>query len=280
MSFAPLANEPRGGLDAATFEQFRALVYQQSGIALQANKESLVAARVAKRMRALGLPDYAAYLRHVQDDPSGEELVHLLDAISTNVTSFFREPAHFDLVTSLVQHWVDHGVTRLRFWSAACSTGEEPYTLAMVIDQALAGRTIDWKILATDLSTRVLQRAQAGVYDAERLTQVPVELRQRYFAPVAGAAVRQWQVARELRDKILFRRINLSTPPFPMKGSLDVVFCRNVMIYFDAPTRTRLVNEIHRLLKPGGHLCVGHAESLTGVATPLKSLRPSIYVRG
>ncbi len=279
------ATEPVGGggrdhLDAATFQRFRDLIYRQSGIALQENKEALVAARVAKRMRRLNMTSFDAYLQYVTRDESGEEMVHLLDAISTNVTSFFRESAHFDLLTDLIGQWLGQGRNRLRVWSAACSSGEEPYTIAMTLDRAIGNQAVDWKILATDISTRVLQRAQEGIYDHERVSRIPPEFRQRYFATVGEGRDRQWQVVPELRERVVFRRINLSTPPFPLKGGLDAVFCRNVMIYFDQPTRSRLVNEIHRVLRPGGFLFVGHAESLTGVNAPLRSVQPSVYTRG
>lgn len=266
-------------MDATTFQQFRDLIYEQSGIALQENKEALVAARVAKRMRRLGIESFQSYLQHVTGDRSGEELVHLLDAISTNVTSFFREAAHFDLLDQLVRTWTSQGRTRLRLWSAACSSGEEPYTMAMVVARALENRSVDWKILATDISTQVLQRAAEGIYEASRVEPVPPDLRSRYLAAVGAGRDRRYQVASELRQRVVFRRLNLSTPPFPLRGELDLICCRNVMIYFDAGTRSRLVQDLHRLLRTGGHLLVGHAESLTGVPTALRTVKPSVYVR-
>ncbi|MCC7492811.1 MAG: protein-glutamate O-methyltransferase CheR [Fimbriimonadaceae bacterium] len=267
-------------MEAVVFEQFRTLIYDASGIALQANKEALVAARVAKRMRRLGIDRYETYLDHVTADRSGEELVHLLDAISTNVTSFFRESTHFDLLAKLVPQWAAERGGKLRFWSAACSSGEEPYTLAMVLDRALEGRAVDWKILATDISTRVLEKAAAGVYEPARMGGITPDLRARYFSSCGGRDERLYQVVPELRQRVLFRRINLATPPFPFKNQLDAVFCRNVMIYFDAATRGRLVDEIARHLRPGGYLFVGHAESLTGLPTALRTVQPSVYCHG
>jgi chemotaxis protein methyltransferase CheR len=253
-------------------------VYAHSGIALSNGKESLVSARVGKRMRALGLSDFDDYLNRLQDDKSGEETIQLLDAISTNVTSFFREPEHFDVVASACAQWMKEGQRRFRFWSAASSTGEEPYSLSMTLLETFGNVVSDWRILATDISTRVLQKAQEGVYKPDALKTVSAAYRDRYFREVRGEEPR-FQVKEVVRAPVTYRRLNLSTPPFPMKGPLDIVFCRNVMIYFDNDVRSRLLNEISRLLKPGGYLLVGHAESLTGLMCKLKAVRPSIYVR-
>ncbi|MEN6624718.1 MAG: CheR family methyltransferase [Candidatus Sumerlaeia bacterium] len=265
-------------MEASTFNRFRSIVYEHSGIALGEGKEALVSARIGKRLRALNIADHKAYLKYVEQDASGEEIVQLLDAISTNVTHFFREPAHFDFVKETVAVWAGQGQTRMRFWSAACSTGEEPYSLAITLREALGARGADAKILATDISTRVLSAARSGVFESDKLKNVAPALREKYFRPVEGHP--HGRIAREeLRNMMVFRRMNLAKPPFPMRGPLDIVFCRNVMIYFDNDVRKALLNEILRLLKPGGYLIVGHAESLTGMIADLKAVRPSIYVK-
>jgi len=266
-------------MDPKTFDRFREIVYAHSGIALSPGKESLVSARVGKRMRALGLSDFDDYLRRLQDDASGEETVQLLDAISTNVTSFFREPEHFDFVAHACAGWMREGKRRFRFWSAASSTGEEPYSLSMTLLETFGSTVDDWRILATDISTRVLQKAQEAVYKGDALKTVSAAYRDRYFRAVRGEDEVRYQVKEHVRQRVVYRRLNLSTPPFPMKGPLDIVFCRNVMIYFDNEVRSRLLSEITRLLKPGGYLLVGHAESLTGLMCSLKAVRPSVYVR-
>lgn len=266
-------------MDKKTFDAFRAFIYQASGISLGANKEALVCARVSKRMRACGIDDYAGYLDYVMADNSGGEMVQLLDVISTNVTSFFREPEHYDFVQEVMRKWLDGGQRRFRFWSAASSTGEEPYSLAMTLLETAAGQAVDMKILATDISTRVLEAASAGLYAKEKLKTAPPALRARYFEPRATPEGQMFAVKRQLRDMIVFKRLNLSTPPFPMKGPLDLVFCCNVMIYFDNTVRRKLLDEIYRLLKPGGFLIVGHAESLTGMVSRFQMHRPSIYVK-
>ncbi|MFP4501511.1 MAG: CheR family methyltransferase [Candidatus Hydrogenedentota bacterium] len=264
-------------MEQATFEEYRALIYQKSGIALASGKEALVSSRVAKRMRQLLMDDHRAYLRYLKEDTTGEEIIHLLDAISTNVTSFYRESAHFEILASLLAEWHREGQRRFRIWCAAASSGEEPYTIAMTLLEALGGNGVDMRILATDISTRALASAMEGVYGEERVKAIPKPLLSRYFDKGGARDAISYSARQPLRNLLLFRRLNLSEPPFPMRGPLDVVFCRNVMIYFDNRVRGRLLDEAYRLLKPGGYLFVGHAESLTGMVSSFKLVRPSVY---
>lgn len=265
-------------MEKHTFERFRQLVYAKSGISLGEQKETLVAARIARRMRALNLAQYDAYYEAIVRDQSGQELVQLIDSISTNVTSFYREATHFDLLGELLSRWKAAGQRRFRIWCAAASTGEEPYTIAITAAESLGiDSGMDWQVLATDISSRVLQRCMEGVYAPRQLAAVNSAYRHKYFEPMQQNGAKAFAVRDILRDRVIFRRLNLSTPPFPMRGPLDVVFCRNVMIYFDNQTRQRLVAEIHRLLKPDGYLLVGHAESLTGVTNGFKGLKPSVF---
>lgn len=266
-------------MEKTTFNKFRQLIYEKSGITLSQGKEALVTARVAKRMRKLSMEDYRAYLQYVMDDASGKELVHLIDAISTNVTSFYREAEHFEFLSNALTEWYAKGQRKFRIWSAASSTGEEPYTIGITVLEALGTANVDSKILATDISTRVLERCMQGRYDEEKVEPVPKNLRNKYFDKVKGEDGICYVVRPNLKELFLFRRLNLSEPPFPMQGPLDVVFCRNVMIYFDNYVRANLLGEIQRLLRPGGYLMVGHAESLTGMMSALKTVRPSIYVK-
>lgn len=266
-------------MDRKIFEQFRDVIYQASGISLNEKKEALVSARVAKRMRALGLDSHNEYLQRVLNDSSGEEIVQLLDVISTNVTHFFRESHHFDLLAERFARDLSRGQRRFRFWSAGCSSGEEPYSLAMTLAEAGQGCSLDVKILATDISTRILSRAMAGEYEAKKIETVPAALRGRYFFKQGVNGASSYSVNADLRKRIVFKRLNLSCPPFPMHGPMDAIFCRNVMIYFDNDVRRNLLREFARLLKPGGYLMVGHAESLTGILGGFKTVRPSVYVR-
>ncbi len=264
-------------MDKATFDKFRKIVYDKSGISLRPGKDALVRARVGKRMRKLDISDHRKYLRYLLGDTSGTELVHLIDAISTNVTSFFREAHHFEFLTQAFKGWLAAGQSRFRFWSAASSTGEEPYSLAMTLLEAIDGHHGDLRILATDISTRVLDVCRAGVYDEKKLDTVPRLLRARYFENRPSDGSEGCRVKDILKRVLVFERINLSAPPYPMRGPLDTIFCRNVMIYFDRPVREKFLAEAHRLLKPGGYLMVGHSENLTGLTHGFQVVKPSIY---
>ena len=260
-----------------TFEKFKDLVYEKSGIALGPQKVALVSTRIAKRMRALNITEHEDYLRFVLNDESSIELVHLLDSISTNFTSFLREPAHFELLAALVAQWDIKKQPRFRIWCAASSTGEEPYSLAITVLEALGGHHPDFRILATDLSTQALEIAKRGEYPASRLEPLPRVQRDKYFSMIGGGPDPTYRVGDDVRKLITYHRLNLAEPPFPMKGPMDVVFCRNVMIYFDTAVRTALLNDIHRLLKPGGYLMVGHSESLAGIRLPFVTVQPAVY---
>jgi chemotaxis protein methyltransferase CheR len=261
------------------FQRFAKLAYDKAGIALKDGKEALVQARVTKRVRALELSDAAAYLDYLEREDDGEELLSFLDVISTHFTSFFREPDHFEELERAVATWMGEGQRRFRFWSAASSTGEEPYSMAMTLLAMSGSAQLDWKILATDIALATLQQAQAGRYEAARVAPVPAELARRYLRKLPGGTGEgaHFAVGDEVRARVVFQRLNLAQPPFPMKGPLDVVFCRNVLIYFDQPTRQRLIAAIEELLRPGGLLCIGHTETLNGVRTGFKMTRPSVF---
>jgi chemotaxis protein methyltransferase CheR len=260
-----------------TFDKIRQIIYDKSGIFLNESKDALVRARISKRMRKLGLEDFGDYLRCVVNDQTGKEIENLLDAISTNTTSFYREADHFNLIRSLVQGWIDNGQRKLRVWSAASSTGEEPYTLAIELKEAMGVSPVDTKILATDIAPSVLATAQVGEYDDERVAPVPNFLLAKYFVRRRNGNKNIYTVKDVLREMVLYRQFNLSKFPYPLRQNLDIILCRNVMIYFDGDLRKKLALEFERLLRPGGYLLIGHAESLTGLAPGLKCLRPSIY---
>jgi chemotaxis protein methyltransferase CheR len=264
-------------MDRTTFESLRTLVYTHSGIFLNDTKEAMVSSRISKRMRLLGIASHAEYLEYLVQDTSKEEIIHFVDVISTNVTSFFREPQHFTFLKESVAQWIGQGRRRYRIWSAASSTGEEPYSIAMTMYELVHNKNIDLKILATDISTKVLAAAQNGCYTEAAIKNISPSFKQQFFTKNCSDTGTLYAVTSTLRSMVVFRRMNLSQLPFPLRGNLDVVFCRNVMIYFDAETRTRLVNEIHRLLRPGGYLFTGHAESLASLRTNFKCLQPSIY---
>lgn len=265
------------GLDRRSFDRIRQIVYESSGIVLNEDKSTLVAGRLGRRLRELQLASASDYLRYLEQDRSGTEITQLLDAMSTNVTYFFREPDHFELIRQLYKRWLATGQRRFRCWSAAASSGEEPYSLAIsLLEEALAG--VDLRILATDISTAILDRALLGSYPEKAVQEIPRAALQRYFRREASGG-RNYIVADELRQPLTFRHLNLAHLPLPLKGPLDLILCRNVMIYFDQALRVRLVKEFSRLLKPGGCLIVSHAESLVGIDSGLKMVRPSVYMK-
>ncbi len=266
-------------MEKKVFNKFREVVYARSGISLGPNKEALVSSRIGKRMRSLGMDEYTQYLNFVLSDDGKDEIVQLIDAISTNVTSFYRESVHFDFLADALKTWQKNGQDRFRIWCAASSTGEEPYTLAITALESLQARSANIKILATDISTKVLKACMKGQYAADKVQTVPPALLKKYFIKQQVDGETLFSAQDTLKRILTVRQLNLAKPPFPMKGPLDVVFCRNVMIYFDNGVREKLLNEAHRLLKPGGYLIVGHAESLTGLLSCFKSVKPSIYVK-
>jgi chemotaxis protein methyltransferase CheR len=266
-------------LTEGQFDTISELVKRLCGINLHTGKKELVKARLCKRLRALGMTDFGQYLDYVASDGSGSEVAAMLDLLSTNLTHFFRESQHFECLRSTVipallqRRETDR---RIRIWSAGCSSGEEPFSIAITLAETVPNLGHwDTGILATDLSSRVLKVAREGIYPAERLGEVPPGIVAKYFARLPEAH-QAYQVRDDVRRMVSFARLNLMGP-WPMKGPLDVVFCRNVMIYFDKPTQTRLVERFWDILAPGGVLFIGHSESLAGVKHRFEYLHPTVY---
>lgn len=261
------------------FQRVRSLIRSRTGIELGANKQSLVYGRLARRIRMLRLSTFREYLELVADDGAAEAGA-FVNAITTNVTEFFRENHHFDYMvqTLLPALWRRAETTgrRVRIWSAGCSTGEEPYSIAMILRENMPqGSSWNIKILATDLDTDVLAHAREGVYTNDRLERVSPARLDRHFEPVSGGAYR----AREaLRSLITFNQLNLMEP-WPMRGRFDVIFCRNVVIYFDDVTKTNLVRRYREALNPDGHLFLGHSESLVSSSMGFEGCGKTIYRR-
>jgi chemotaxis protein methyltransferase CheR len=259
-------------LSAADFSRVQRIAYERAGLAIPAGKEGLVRSRITKRLRERRIVSFDSYLDLVESDARGEEMVNLIDLLTTNKTDFFREVAHFDYLLRSIVPAVVAARKPLRIWSAGCSTGEEPYTLSMVLREVLPPRH-DFRILATDLSTQVIATAKRGKYSASQLADVSPERRARWFAPTPDGG---GEALPDLRAPISFANLNLMAP-WPMSGPFDLILCRNVMIYFDKPTITTLVNRYHDLLTPGGHLFIGHSESLTAVTHTYDYVQPAVY---
>ena len=265
------------GLTRTAFSRFRRIARDAAGIEIVDGKEALLAARVARRVRALRLSACEEYLRLLERDKGGE-VVAFLDAIATNVTSFFRERAHFELFAKALRAWLAAGQRSFRFWSAATSSGQEAYSLAMTCSSVL-GEMADYAILATDLSTVMLERARDARYPEGGLDGLTKQQRARYFLPYQEGDACVYEVRPELRDRVVFGRLNLAQRPYPLRGPLDCVFCRNVLMYLTMDTRRGVVTEIERLLRPGGLLITGHSETLIETKTKLRRLQPSVFIK-
>ena len=263
------------------FNALRTLVRQLTGISLSEAKRELVYGRLSRRLRALRLQSFSAYRDLLANDPEGPEMVEFVNAITTNLTSFFREAHHFEhLREQVLLPMLKRGaVQRLRIWSAGCSTGEEPYSIAMTVREVMPeGARHDIKILATDLDSDVLSRARNGVYAEDRVRGLPAERRSRFFREYRDGNVLEYRVTPDLQELITFNQLNLMNP-LPMKGPLDVIFCRNVVIYFDKDTQRDLFRRYAQLQRSGDMLFLGHSESMFKVSDDYTLVGRTIYRR-
>lgn len=260
-------------LQREEFQRFKHLLYEKFGIDLRQGKEELVAARLGKKVRELGFRTYSQYFDYVMSEHDDSALPDMVDLLTTNHTAFFREPAHFDLFRKIITQLKSQR-ERIKVWCAASSSGEEPYSIAMTaLEEMAAGRV---EITATDLSTRVLKAAQSGVYGADRVTGVPQEFLRKYFLRGEGKASGFYRVKSSVASHVSFHRLNL-IEPYTHPGLFSMIWCRNVMIYFDKPTQSRVVNRLSEWLEPGGYLFIGHSEALNGVSHSLKYVQPAVY---
>lgn len=280
----PFANPGCRPMTGRTFSRFSDFIKTELGINITDAKRTMLQARLQKRMRLLGLSSFDDYYDFVFSEKGRDtELRHMIDVITTNKTDFFREPKHFEYLTqSLLPEMIQtHGTgvrRRAAFWSAGCSTGEEPYTLAMVLsDFAARWRGFGFSILATDISGDVLRKAMIGIYDHEKIGPVPMPMRKKYLLRSKDRSRNTVRMAPEIRARVTFQRLNLMESDFRLRESFDVIFFRNVIIYFDRPTQERVLNSICRHLKPEGALFLGHSETLNGLNVPLKSLISTVY---
>lgn len=271
-------------LSPKQFEQFSRLVHEHSGITLKPEKKLMLSSRLAKRVRALNLQSFDDYyVVLTTKDPHGHELEQMLNAVTTNKTHFFRESHHFDELRACLGRPSFLGlggksVPRLRIWSAACSTGEEPYSILMTVLDSLPGwESMDIRVLASDLDSQVLSVAERGIYRSEQCSDVPPALAKRWFVAGEGEHAGKLRVRRELRERVAFRRLNLMAPSWPIRIRFHAIFCRNALIYFDAPTQSSIVAAFLNYLEPGGYLFLGHSESMAGVRPDLKSLGRTVY---
>jgi chemotaxis protein methyltransferase CheR len=263
------------------YERISRLIYEQCGINLHEGKKELVRARLGKRLREGKFNSFGEYYHYVTTDEGTAELISMINSLSTNLTYFFREDSHFRKLHNIMKPVVkpsSHETLsgKLLIWSAGCSTGEEPYSIAMTVCESVNGLSGGVKIIATDISTRVLQAADKGIYGKERMNNVPSAILKKYFQMGFGTCEGQFLIKKNIRDMVEFSRFNLMETP-PPNYRFDIIFCRNVMIYFDKPTQEGLVSRFYQCLNRGGHLFIGHSESLTGLSHELKYIEPSVY---
>lgn len=271
-------------LSVQDFNRLSTFIQNHYGIQLPPEKRTLLEGRLRKRMRELQETSFARYCQYLFTERGmEEELPHMIDAVTTNKTDFFREPAHFKFLVesalpSILNNTRHTRGKRINAWSAASSTGEEPYTLAMVLAdyvESLPG--MDFEVHATDLSLRVLEHARRAIYQSGQVEPVPLTMRRKYLLRSTDPAKAQVRIAPELRSKVVFSRLNLMDPVYPIPHRMHAIFCRNVLIYFDPPTQERVVRQLSQHLETGGYLFLGHAETIANKSVPLSYVAPTVY---
>lgn len=278
LAAATLASREQGvrefSFSTGDFDRVRKLIYQHAGISLSPVKQDMVYSRLARRLRATGKQSFAEYLDALEKN-GGDEWERFVNSLTTNLTSFFREPHHFPI---FAEHLRKLGPSRpIRIWCSAASTGEEPYSIAISVLETFGSNTSNISIMASDLDTNVLATASKGVYPIERVEKLSPERLQRFFLRGTGAQEGFVAVRPELKRLIEFQRINLLEPNWPVKGQLDIIFCRNVMIYFDKPTQYKILSRFAPMMQPDGLMFAGHSESFLHAADLFKSLGKTVY---
>lgn len=259
-------------LNDADFARIRRLIYERAGIVLAEHKREMVYGRLAKRVRYYGMSCFGDYVNYLERGPDAPEWEYFTNALTTNLTSFFREAHHFPLLAEHVRHHRE----RVRVWCAAASTGEEPYSIAMTLLEVLGTRT-EWEVLATDIDTGALDKAEAGVYPLAQVNKLPQEQVRRYFLKGGGRHSGFARIRPEVAARVTFQSLNLVEPRWPIRGAFDAIFCRNVMIYFDHQTQSRILDQFAPLLKPDGLLFAGHSESFTYINDAFRLRGQTVY---
>lgn len=273
---------PKERLSEKDFGRLSEFIYRNYGIKMPREKRTMLEGRLTKRLRANNMSTFADYCDYVFSATGMEqEIIHMINVVSTNKTDFFREPSHFEfLYDILLPEHVEQDHTRpLRIWSAASSSGEEAYTIGMVVSEynRVARTPVSFSIFGTDISSDILEKAVLGVYKDERIANIPFAYRKRYFMSSKDATKKLVRVVPELRKTCSFMRLNLIDTVYPIREQFDIIFCRNVLIYFDRPTQEAVINKLCEHLVPGGYFFLGHSESAMGMDVPLTAMRPSLF---
>lgn len=267
-------------LSNRNFEALSRYIYDYSGIKMPLSKVTMLEGRLRRRLRATGIDTLDGYCEFLfKQNGLASESTYLIDAVTTNKTDFFREPKHFEYMEQVaLPELIAAGHTRLRFWSSACSTGAEPYTIAMVLQEFLgANRDHNYQILATDLSTDVLQVARRGVYPRDMIIPVPPNMKQKYVMVSRDKTRSDIRISPKLRAKVGFGRLNLMDQSYQVGDLMHMIFCRNVLIYFDKVTQAKVLTRLCECLTPGGYLFVGHSESVAGIPLPVKQVANTVF---
>lgn len=271
-------------LSPSQFKKLSEFIYTEYGIKMPPEKKIMLQSRLQKRLRALKIASYKEYIDYLfSKEGMKNELFHMIDMVSTNKTDFFREPTHFDILTkeilpTLIQKGIVKGAVKV--WSAGCSSGEEPYTIAIVMNEFCRLNTnCNFSILGSDISIRMLQHAATAVYDAEKVEVIPYDLKKKYLLKSKDAVNKTVRIAPFLRNKISFKRINFMSSTYNIMEKQDIIFCRNVLIYFDRETQERVIGNLCNNLKIGGYFFLGHSESIMNMNLPLKQIKPTVFMR-
>ncbi|MBI9052533.1 MAG: protein-glutamate O-methyltransferase [Bacteroidales bacterium] len=266
------------------FNRLSSFIFSQSGIKMPPVKKVMLQSRLQKRLRELKIVSFKDYVDYVfSTEGQKNEIIHMLDVVSTNKTDFFREPVHFDfLLSNILPEFVStKGESNsLKVWSAGCSSGEEPYTIAITLnDFKQTHPKFDYSILGTDISSQILQKASMAVYKEDRIENIPLEMKRKYFLKSKNQEKKQVRVVKDLRNKINYKRLNFMDDVYNLTESFDVIFCRNVLIYFNRETQENVINKLCNKLKSGGYLFIGHSESIMGMNVPLEQMKPTVFRR-
>jgi chemotaxis protein methyltransferase CheR len=267
-------------LTDADFAKLSKFIYSQYGIKMPPEKKIMLQSRLQKRLRALTIYSFKEYIEYVFGSNNNEEIIHMMDVVSTNKTDFYREPAHFDFLrTNLLPKLYDNRKS-LKIWSAGCSSGPEVYTLAIEFSEfANTHQGFDFSILGTDISTLMLKKAFAAIYPEEMVEIIPLELKKKYLLKSKDRTKKLVRINENLRRKVKFQRLNFMDEQYGISEQFDIIFCRNVLIYFDRETQEKVINKLCNHLKMDGYFFLGHSESITNINVPLKQVKPTVYNR-
>jgi chemotaxis protein methyltransferase CheR len=271
-------------LSNTEFDMLSAYIFNNFGIKMPKEKKVMLQSRLQKRLKALNMKSYAEYIEYVFSKKGQmEELINMIDEVSTNKTDFFREPAHFQYLTEYVLPGIMDSplkYKKLKIWSAGCSSGEEVYTLGIVLNEARKTYpNLDYNICGTDISNKMLQHAQQGIYKEDRVQNIPMAMKKSYFLKSKDPSNKLVRVVPALRSKARFARLNFMDPSYNVNETFDIIFCRNVLIYFDRAAQEKVINKLCRHLDVGGYFFLGHSESITNIDVPLKQIKPTFFIK-